>query len=155
MRIAVDGTPWVNERGYGRFTRELLAAMARAAAGHELVLLVDARDAAVLQREMPGVRVRGVELADRPTQAASAKGRRSLGDMLAMRRAAGEEKPDVLFYPTVYTFFPAPGGVPAVVTVHDAIAERFPELTLPSASARLAWRLKVKIALFQAKLVVT
>src|SRR5215510_10676643 len=99
MRIAVDGTPWFNERGYGRFTRELLAAMARAAAEHELVLLVDARDASSLRLESANARVRGVELESRPTEAASAKGRRSLGDMLAMRRAAGEEKPDVLFYP--------------------------------------------------------
>ena len=155
MRIAVDATSWQNERGYGRFTRELLAALAPLAPAHELVLLVDARDAALLRLPGANVRVRGVELEDRPTEAASSKGRRSLGDMLAMRRAAGEERPDVLFYPTVYSYFPAPGGVPVVVTVHDAIAERFPKLTLPSASARIAWKLKVKLALLQARLVLT
>jgi alpha-1,3-rhamnosyl/mannosyltransferase len=42
-----------------------------------------------------------------------------------------------------------------VVTVHDAIAERFPHLTLPSARARLFWRLKVGLALRQARLVLT
>jgi len=155
MRIAVDATSWFNERGYGRFTRELLAALARLEAGHELVLLVDARDAARLPLAGQNVRVRGVELGDRPTEAASAKGNRSIGDMLAMRRAAKEERPDVLFYPTVYTYFPAPRGMPVVVTVHDAIAERFPQLTLPSARARLFWRLKVKLALHQARLVLT
>lgn len=155
MRIVVDATPWFNERGYGRFTRELLPALVRIAPQHEFVLLVDARDAAWLRLAAPNVRVRGVEVADRPTEAASARGRRSLGDMLAMRRAAKEERPDVLFYPTVYTYFPAPRGVRVVVTVHDAIAERFPRLTLPSARARLFWRLKVKLALFQARLVLT
>src|SRR5262245_49358287 len=101
MRIAVDATPWFNERGYGRFTRELLSALAPLASMHELVMLVDARDAALLRLAGAHVRVRGVELDDRPTQAASAKGARSIGDMLAMRRAAKEERPDVLFYPTV------------------------------------------------------
>ena len=155
MRIAVDATPWFNERGYGRFTRELLPALVRLAPQHEFVFLVDTRDAANLSLAAPNVRLRGVEMAHRPTEAASSRGRRSIGDMLAMRRAAKEERPGVLFYPTVYTFFPAPGGVRAVVTVHDAIAERFPRLTLPTASARLAWRLKVKLALFQARLVLT
>jgi hypothetical protein len=30
MRILIDGGCWTNARGYGRFTRELLAAVARA-----------------------------------------------------------------------------------------------------------------------------
>src|ERR1700741_1846535 len=107
MRIAVDATPWFNERGYGRFTRELLAALAPLATRHELALLVDARDAGSLRLAGPNVPVGGVERGDRPTEAASAKGNRSIRDMLAMRRAAKEERPDVLFYPTVYTYFPA------------------------------------------------
>jgi alpha-1,3-rhamnosyl/mannosyltransferase len=39
--------------------------------------------------------------------------------------------------------------------VHDAIAERFPELTLPSRRARLLWALKVGFAVRQARLVLT
>jgi glycosyltransferase involved in cell wall biosynthesis len=42
-----------------------------------------------------------------------------------------------------------------VVTVHDAIAERFPELTLPSQRARLFWSAKVRLALWQARVVLT
>src|SRR5207247_1848706 len=52
-------------------------------------------------------------------------------------------------------YFPLPPGLRAVVTVHDAIAERFPDLTLPSRRARLFWRLKVALALWQARLVLT
>jgi glycosyltransferase involved in cell wall biosynthesis len=55
----------------------------------------------------------------------------------------------------VYTFFPLPPGLRTLVTVHDAIPERFPELTLPTARARLFWRLKVSLALRQARLVLT
>ncbi|MGI9076807.1 MAG: glycosyltransferase family 4 protein [Gemmatimonadaceae bacterium] len=42
-----------------------------------------------------------------------------------------------------------------MITIHDAIAERFPELTLPSPRARLFWRMKVALALKQARLVLT
>ena len=37
-----------------------------------------------------------------------------------------------LLLASVYTYFPLPPGLRAVVTMHDAIAERFPELTLPT-----------------------
>jgi alpha-1,3-rhamnosyl/mannosyltransferase len=43
----------------------------------------------------------------------------------------------------------------AVVTVHDAIAERFPVLTLPSRRARLFWNAKVALAIRQARIVLT
>lgn len=75
--------------------------------------------------------------------------------MLRLTRAVYRERPELFFSPSVYTYFPLPLGQRAVVTVHDAIAERFPELTLPSARARLFWRLKVALALRQARVVLT
>lgn len=41
------------------------------------------------------------------------------------------------------------------MTVHDAIAERFPQLTLPTRWDRLFWGMKVRLALHQARLVLT
>jgi len=90
-----------------------------------------------------------------PTEAASADGSRSLRDMWRLTRAVAHEPLDVFFFPTVYTYFPVPPSLPAVVTVHDAIADRFPALTLPSARARLFWRLKVRMALAQSPIVLT
>jgi alpha-1,3-rhamnosyl/mannosyltransferase len=90
-----------------------------------------------------------------PTAAASADGYRSPRDMLRMTRAIAREPLDVFFSPSVYTYFPLPPRLPAVVTIHDAIAERYPHLTLPSARARLFWKLKVKLALWQARTVLT
>lgn len=155
MRIGVDATSWFNERGYGRFTRELLTAMVTSAPEHEFVCFVDARDLDRLALTQDNVRPRGVRLSERPAEAASADGSRSVRDMLRMTRAVGTENVDVLFYPTVYSFFPAPLRHRVVVAVHDTIAERFPELTLPSARARLFWRWKVRLALWQARLVLT
>jgi glycosyltransferase involved in cell wall biosynthesis len=65
------------------------------------------------------------------------------------------ENLDVFFSPSVYTYFPLPPRLPLLVAVHDAIAERYPELTLPSTRARLFWRMKVGLALHQADLVLT
>src|SRR5688572_31685286 len=73
-----------------------------------------------------------VETRHAPSQAASHEGRRSIRDVLAMTRAVSHERLDAFFFPSVYTWFPLFPPLPAVVTIHDAIAERFPELTLPT-----------------------
>jgi len=75
--------------------------------------------------------------------------------MLRLTRAVWSARPEVFFSPSIYTYFPLPPGIPAVVTIHDAIAERFPELTLPSRRARMFWNAKVALALRQARLVLT
>ena len=90
-----------------------------------------------------------------PTTAAAAKGARSISDMVRFTHAVSREPLDVFFSPSVYTYFPLPPGLRAVVTVHDAIAERFPELTLPSRRAQLFWNAKVRLALRQSRLVLS
>jgi glycosyltransferase involved in cell wall biosynthesis len=75
--------------------------------------------------------------------------------MWRLTRATASLKPDVFFSPSVYTYYPLRPSQRAVVTIHDAIVERFPELTLPSARARLFWRLKVGLAVRQAALVLS
>jgi glycosyltransferase involved in cell wall biosynthesis len=148
MRIGVDATCWANERGYGRFTRELVAAMAPAAAAHELVCFLDDRSADAFRLDGANVTRRVVAQAVSPTLAASSGSRRSIGDMLKMGNAVRRERVDVFFSPSVYGYFPLPPGLPAVVTIHDAIAERFPALTLPTRMDRWSWRAKVKLAIF-------
>jgi glycosyltransferase involved in cell wall biosynthesis len=155
MRIGVDATCWANDRGYGRFTRELVRAMVSIGREHEFVCLLDERAAARFDLTAGNVRRVVVAQHASPTTAASADSYRSPFDMLRLSRALARERLDVFFSPTVYSYFPVPPGLPAVVTLHDAIAERFPRLTLPTARARLFWRLKVKLALWQARLVLT
>ena len=155
MRIGVDATCWANGRGYGRFTRELVAAMTAIGREHEFVCFLDPRAAAEFTLVAPNVHRVIAEPRRSPTTAASADGYRSPGDMLRLTRAIAREQLDVFFSPSVYTYFPLPPRLPAVVTIHDAIAERCPHLTLPSARARLFWKLKVKLALWQATVVLT
>lgn len=155
MRIGVDASCWVNGRGYGRYTRHLLPEMARLAPEHEFICFLDSRARQSFDLVRPNVRPVVVNQTRSPTEAAAADGNRSPSDMLRFTRAVWRERPDVFFSPSVYTYFPLPPLMRSVVTVHDAIAERFPELTLPSARARLLWKLKVGLAIRQAKLVLT
>jgi len=155
MRIGVDATCWANARGYGRFTREICAALVELAPQDEFVFFADPLSAKGFALAAPNVRLETVEQRSAPTQAASADGNRSPADMLRLSRAVARERLDVFFSPSVYTYFPLPPRLRALVTVHDTIAERFPELTLPSARARLFWRLKVRLALYQARLILT
>jgi alpha-1,3-rhamnosyl/mannosyltransferase len=155
MRIGVDATCWANARGYGRFARELLRAMVVQGSSHEFVCFVDDRAARCFDLSGPGVRMVLVPQSVSPTTAASADGSRSVGDMWRMTRAVAREELDVFFSPSVYTYFPLPPSLAAVITFHDAIADRFPKLTLPSPRARLFWRVKVQMALAQSRLVLT
>lgn len=151
----MDATCIANGRGYGRFARELIAAMGVRSPDDEFVLFVDERAAAAWTGTSANVRLSLVPQNVSPTIAAAADGARSLGDMLRFTRAVGRAGLDVFFSPSVYTYFPLPPGLRAVVTLHDAIAERFPEMTLPSKRARLFWNLKTRLALIQATLVLT
>jgi alpha-1,3-rhamnosyl/mannosyltransferase len=155
MRIGVDIACWANARGYGRFAREVLRALVPLAPDDGFVCFADDRAAEQFDLVAPNVRLVRVAQSASPTAAATANGARSVSDMLRFTRAVWREPLDVFFSPSVYTYFPLPPRLRAVVTVHDAIAERFPELTLPSARARLFWKLKVRLALAQARLVLT
>lgn len=155
LRIGVDASCWTSGRGYGRFTRELLRAMVELAPRDDFLFFFDRRLDGDLDLEAPNVRRVPVELSASPLEAAGAGGRRSLGDMARLTRAVWRARPDVFFSPSVYAYFPLPPRLPSLVTVHDAIPERHPTLTLPSTRARLFWRLKVRLALRQARLVLT
>jgi glycosyltransferase involved in cell wall biosynthesis len=155
MRIGVDATCWSNPRGYGRFTRQLLPAMVALAPRDTFVCFLDERAAAEFDLDAPQVERRVVEMAQSPTVAAAANGSRSPFDMLRLTRAVGRAQLDVFFSPSVYTYFPLPPSMRAVVTVHDAIVERFPSLTVPHWRDRMFWRVKMKLALAQARLVLT
>jgi glycosyltransferase involved in cell wall biosynthesis len=155
VRVGVDACSWINERGYGRFARELLAAMVAGFPEVEFVFFVDkwARESIELAAANLGFVC--VKQGSAPTKAAAASGYRSPLDMLRLTRAIAGSPIDVFFSPSVYTYFPLPPGLPAVVTIHDAIAERFPELTLPTLRARLFWNAKVRLAVWQARLILT
>jgi glycosyltransferase involved in cell wall biosynthesis len=121
---------------------------------HEFLLFVDDSAAASLA-PAPNVTAVHVRQGEAPTVAAGANAYRSPIDMLRFSRAVWRADPDVFFSPSVYTYFPVPPGLPLVVSIHDAIADRHPDLTLPSRRSRLFWRIKVRLAIYQADLILT
>jgi len=154
-RIGIDAACWSNDRGYGRFAREISRALVELAPEHEFLAVGDAAtlaDAPVVAANLLGV---PVELGASPARAAAAAGYRTARDLLRLSRAVWRLRPDVFFFPSVYSYFPMPPGQRALVTVHDAIAERHPELIFPARRDRLFWDLKLRLALRQSPLVLT
>jgi len=155
VRIGVDASSWANERGYGRFTREILRAMIRAAPEDEFLFFVDAQTGPGLDLDAANTRKITVSTSQAPVEASAAESSRKATDMLRFTRAVAREDLDVFFSPTVYTYFPLPPGLRAVVAIHDTIADRYPELCLPTARDRLFWRMKMGLAIRQARLILT
>jgi glycosyltransferase involved in cell wall biosynthesis len=153
LRVGVDATCWLNRRGFGRFTRNVLPRLIEGDPGNEYVLYVDAetaREASLPTRATKRV----VELSEPPTQAAAAGSTRRIRDLLRLARAVRADRPDSFLFPSVYTYFPVL-GTPTVLGVHDAIARELPGLTLATARDRLAWRAKEALAVRTATSVFT
>jgi glycosyltransferase involved in cell wall biosynthesis len=131
-----------------------MAAGNRVEGDHELALIVD-RQTADEWRFPEGVTVEVVPTREQPTRVASSEGRRTLGDLWRMRRAATLLSYDAFFFPAVYSYYPIPRRTPSLVTFHDAIAEIHPELIFPNRRTRWAWNAKVRLALRQATRVLT
>lgn len=153
MRIGVDATCWLNNRGYGRHARSLLTALVRRDTRNQYVFFIDSPDAIPSLPER--VEVRQVCTSAPASVSASANGRRRLGDMWRMGRALSRANCDVLLFPTVYTYVPTVSRAKKLVMVHDIIAETFPELTLPRRTARYLWKVKVGLSMFQADALIT
>jgi len=156
MRIAVDASVCFNRRGFGRFARELLAALAARRDGFEYVLLLDREPR---PGELPDALASLERVAARPgrrvTDAAAAGDRRSVRDLLAFTRAARRARAGLLFLPAVWSAFPLWPGTRAVICFHDTIAEEHPRLVFPDRRSELLWRAKCWLAARQATRVMT
>jgi len=153
MRIGVDASCWSNRRGFGRFTRGLLQAMFAVPRGHSFCLFIDQPPAP--QMTHPNVQVIEVPTSRPVTKSAVAGDRRSLRDIFRFNRAVAREPIDLMFFPAAYSWFPTSGTVPTVVTLHDAIAEHFPDLIFPDRFGRLFWWLKMRLACRSASHIIT
>ena len=154
LRIGIDGGCWLNRRGYGRYARSLLKALAGRNDGDQYVIFVDpetARDQSLPQSFETVV----VPTRHPPAEAASSSGRRALTDLWRMGWAVARHPTDVFFFPSVYTFFPLLRPIRSVVAIHDVIAERHPSQVFSRRRLRLFWKAKLAIAVRQAHLILT
>jgi alpha-1,3-rhamnosyl/mannosyltransferase len=152
MHVAVDASAWENERGFGRFTRSLVGALAARDTGFRYTLLFDQPPARPVPSNV-GVVVAGASLS--MSEAAAGANARRGGDLVRLARAARRLDCDVFFYPAVYSYYPLLAHRPTVICYHDTIPERFPDLVFPRRLNRLLWRAKTWVGKLQATRVMT
>ncbi|MEZ5504053.1 MAG: glycosyltransferase family 1 protein [Halioglobus sp.] len=153
MNIGIDATCWWNNRGFGRFTREILTALFELDSGHRFYLFVD-QPLHDLQR-FSSVTVVQVPSSRPTTEAAVADSSRSPFDMFRLYRAVSRCSLDIMFFPAVYSWFPVPRQLPTMITVFDAIAEHYPKLIFPGWRSRLFWTIKMKCAIWSSQRILT
>jgi glycosyltransferase involved in cell wall biosynthesis len=154
MRVGIDGGCLANRRGFGRFARQILEALASARSNHEFVVFVD-RPSLSSVTIPDGMDRVGVEVREAPSRAASASGRRRVRDMLAMGQAVARSNIDLIYFPASYSFFPVWNVNKVVVTMHDTLALAHPEWVFPTWRGRMAWRAKEQAAALWADRIVT
>jgi glycosyltransferase involved in cell wall biosynthesis len=145
MKIGIDGSCLSNRRGFGRFARGLLAALAEQSTRHRFTVFVD-RPSEVISPVPDRFERVVVDVKEAPSRAARASGRRRWRDMIAMGLAVARSGIDLMYFPATYSFFPVWNVARLVVTIHDTVPLAHPELVFPTQSGRLAWRLKEAVA---------
>ena len=153
MLVGVDATCWQNTRGYGRHARGLLSKLVRIDSANQYVFLLDSEpDVWSLPAE---AEIRLIRNSLPTGVASSANGHRSVFDIWKMSRALSAREFDVLLFPTIYSYVPIYSRAKKVVMIHDIIAEKYPDLTVPRMAARLFWNSKVALGRWQADAIVT
>lgn len=152
MHVGIDASAWDNERGFGRFTRSLVEALAARDTGFRYALLFGKAP----ERPVPeGVATLVAGSQKSMAEASSGAGARAGADMLTLSRAASRLGADLFFFPASYSFFPIFSRVPKLVCIHDTIPERFPDLIFPTRRNYRLWQAKSWLARAQARRVLT
>lgn len=147
IHVGVDATTWWNDRGFGRFTRELMTALlARDNGRIRYTLVVDREPNGALPE---GANVLSAQSSKNLDESAVGSGARSPAYLARLATALWRARFDVFFFPAVYSYFPLPLRIPTVVCFHDTTAERFPRLIFPTKRNQRLWDLKTKMALAQ------
>jgi glycosyltransferase involved in cell wall biosynthesis len=144
LRVGVDATAWANQRGDGRFVRNVVRTLT--ARYPEVHWIVYAEASSAEQIELPGASVRPVRQGRAPTEALGTTSSRRPADLARLMLGVRRRELDVFLSPSVYSYFPVP-GVPLVVGLHDANAMIHPRLVLPARRDRALWRIKQTLAL--------
>jgi alpha-1,3-rhamnosyl/mannosyltransferase len=146
LHVGIDATSWANDRGFGRFTRELTCALATRDTGFRYTLLFDKLPAQGLPAH---VTVLCAQTPQTLQELAVGTTSRSLRYLWQMGRLARRASVDMFFFPTLYSYFPLLARVPCVVCYHDTTAERFPEYLFPTKLNHRLWQAKTALARLQ------
>jgi glycosyltransferase involved in cell wall biosynthesis len=151
LHVGVDATTWANDRGFGRFTRELMKALIARRSGIRYTLVFDRPPA----HPPAGADILTAATARSLNESAVGEKSRSLLDLWRLAETVRKARFDVFFFPAVYSYYPVLSKTPCVICYHDCTAERFPEYLFPSKLNQHLWRLKTWLALRQTKRAMT
>ena len=150
IHVGIDATTWSNDRGFGRFTREFVTALADRAlkpgSQFRYTLVFD---------QPPTFSVpEGVETVTASTkgnlnEASQGENARSLSYLWQMGQLVRRADFDLFYFPAVYSYFPLLSRVPKVICYHDTTAERLPQYLFPTKMNHRLWQLKTWLALRQ------
>lgn len=146
LHVGVDATTWANDRGFGRFTRELVKALAKRDSGFRYTLVFDQPP----EFDVPdGVDILCASTSHSLNESSVGTNSRSLGYLWKMGALVRQANFDVFFFPAVYSYFPLLARVPCVICYHDATAERIPHLLFPTKLNHRLWQAKTALAKLQ------
>ncbi|MDZ4762005.1 MAG: glycosyltransferase family 1 protein [Alphaproteobacteria bacterium] len=152
LHVGIDATCWSNDRGFGRFTRELVKALAQRGSGIRYSLVFDEAPATPVPA---GVEMMFAGAGDSLREQSAGTARRSADYLFRLGRLASRADFDVFFFPAVYSYFPFLSRTPCVICYHDTIAERFPDLIFPTRRNFRLWRIKTAMSKLQARRAMT
>src|SRR5882762_6331991 len=116
MHIGIDGGCWNNRRGYGRYLREVAGAIARVGGSNRYTIFLDSPPMFPVPDDFEIVLVNTSEAV---SEGATASSRRSVSDLFRMSRAVAAHKLDLLFFSSVYSYFPLLRSTRMVLGIHD------------------------------------
>jgi alpha-1,3-rhamnosyl/mannosyltransferase len=143
--IGIDATTWSNDRGFGRFTREFVMALAARDSEFRYTLVFDQP----YDGSWPipdGVEVLSATTERNLNEAAVGDQARSPLYLWQMGQQVSRAEFDLFYYPAVYSYFPLLSRVPKVVCFHDTTAERIPHLLFPKKINHRLWQIKTWLA---------
>lgn len=141
--IGIDATTWSNDRGFGRFTREFVTALAKRDNGFRYTLVFDQPPTIPVPENVETI-VAGA--AQNLNEAAVGDNSRSPAYLWKMGQLVRKAKFDLFYYPAVYSYFPLLSRVPKIVCYHDTTAERIPHLLFPTKTNHRLWQIKTWLA---------
>lgn len=146
VRVGIDATTWSNDRGFGRFTREFVKALAARDSEFRYALVFDQPPAFAVPDSVETIVV-GTH--DTLGAASTKDNARSPRYLLEMGRAVRNSNFDLFFFPAVYSYFPLLSRIPKVICYHDATAERLPQYLFPTKRNHILWQIKTRLAIWQ------
>jgi glycosyltransferase involved in cell wall biosynthesis len=152
IQVGIDATSWRNDRGFGRFTRELVTALAARDGRFRYTLVLDQP---LETPPPPGLDTLVVGTADNLNQNAVGDRTRSVSYLMQMGAAVRKADFDIFFFPAVFSYFPLLARTPCVICYHDTTAERIPHLLFPTAMNHRMWQLKTRLAKWQTRRAMT